>query len=369
MNKESRSIGVVLIVTMLLCGCSGNVAEPIFGVPERVTVTTLQAIQGKTGYYRHLIRGDGAGATAEVVLGLAHSGVSPHPFYILVRDSATTPEGAAIRRLQGAIQAGFSREVPQGYVLLGVKEVDIDIRLGQNTPTYSRTLYLFFTTKKGHRVYFPVCITFDEPAYRKFWEVVAAGPKVIGGGVDVPDDTDNGFQTDSNFVRWLKQDPVGGTAPPYIAEIRYPSKGTEPNIDIVRMKQEGLILSAYGVSYQNDDALLRALRVADKITEGYTKTYVDYLVHGSIPQLSAARDRLLQKESGLPYFNRSFVGDLSIFYRLATNTDTINTSYGLHVEYLRLHFHHRNATKETLLPEFVKSAKKGLIIIKNPWRK
>ena len=160
-------------------GIFARLYPPIFGLPDEVFVTTVQAIQGKQGYYFDLIRS--AGTVSEVVIGLAHPGVSPHPFYILVRDMATTPEGAAIRRLQGTTQAGFSREIPEGYVILGTKEVDIDLRLGTNTPTFSVTRYLFFTTKKGYQVYFPVCLTFDEPAYRKFWEIVATGPEVIGG--------------------------------------------------------------------------------------------------------------------------------------------------------------------------------------------
>ena len=150
MNKEmyltKSDIGIVaffvmmaVLMTVLLFGCTGNVTPPIFGLPDEVFVTTVQAIQGKTGYYFELIRS--AGTVSEVVIGLAHPGVSPHPFYILVRDTATTPEGAAIRRLQGATQVGFSREVPEGYVILGTKEVDIDLRLGQNTPTYSVTRY------------------------------------------------------------------------------------------------------------------------------------------------------------------------------------------------------------------------------------
>ena len=147
---------VMLLVAVLLFGCSGNVAtQPVFGVPDSVVVTTLSAIQGQTGYYFTLTRGDASGTTAEVVFGIAHTGVSPHPFYILVRDAAETPEGAAIQRLHGATHAGFAREAPPGYVLLGTKEVEVDIRLGQNTPTYSVTRYLFCTTQKGHKVYFP----------------------------------------------------------------------------------------------------------------------------------------------------------------------------------------------------------------------
>ena len=214
MYLRKSDVGIILffatvaLFILLLFGCSGNVAQPMFGLPDSVVITTRSAIQGQQGYYFELTRA-AASSTSEVVFGITHASVSPHPFYILVRDAADTPEGAAIRRLQRATHAGFSREIPSGYVILGTKEVDIDARLGQNTPTFSRTLYLFFTTQKGHKVYFPICLTFDDVAYRKFWEIVNAGAKVIDTG---DDSTDGKTGDETDFVTWLSAplDPTAG---------------------------------------------------------------------------------------------------------------------------------------------------------------
>ena len=35
-------------------------------------------------------------------------------------------------------------------------------------------------------MYFPICLTFDDVAYRKFWEIVEGGPKVIGESMSAP---------------------------------------------------------------------------------------------------------------------------------------------------------------------------------------
>ena len=159
---------------------------------------------------------------------------------------------------------------------------------------------------------------------------------------------------------WLQQAP-DGPAPAYITEVRYANNETigtasEPNITVVRKQQEELVRAVYGNDYQNDRELHRALRVVDKMGEGFRQTWLDYVVNRNLDTLRMARDTIQRKETGLSYFTTNFTWFtlvLDIYEPIVGSLPS--TRYGIVVEYLRLHFTYPNADEEELLDLFTQS--------------
>ena len=299
---------------------------------------------------------------AEVTLRVRAAGISSAPFFITVRNRADDTVGGAIRMLNTAKWVLVARERPDGYALLCTH--DATVRMGENTPISSHTRYILFETSQGDRVCIELCISFDRAAYREFWSLVNAGPKVIGG--TPPDDTTDPIV--QSFVDWLKQDLSGGDAPAYITEVRYVSSSVEPDIRIVRKKQEHLIQSIYGERYQDDMALHRAIRVADRINERYVKSGLDFLVHQNADRWRSELNKLLQEETGLEYYTLPFSS--GVLVRDIYTAETGHSSqYGATVEYLRLDFIYPEEEKEQLIERFRQSVKDGLVLTKTPWGK
>ena len=176
---------------------------------------------------------------------------------------------------------------------------------------------------------------------------------------------------------WLAAplDPAGGPTPEVITEVYVnPDTGVvgkriEPNIGVVRKKQEELLLSVYGAEYQDDEALRRAVRIVDRINERVRKAQIRWGTHRDNDVKLAEYDTILQEESGLAYFTDKFTAqELMLNIYLQEVGDTLRTQYGTTTEYLRLHFTHPNESKERLLGRFRQSVQNGLILTKNPWQ-
>ena len=184
---------------------------------------------------------------------------------------------------------------------------------------------------------------------------------------------DSGETSTQDFVDWLSAplDPSGGPAPAYITEVRYagndlPGATTETDIHKVRKVQEQLLKGVYGEDYQDDQALHRAVRVVDRISERFRKSWIDF--YPDFENLTSARDTILTEETGLSYYTLNFTWQkmiLDIYSPIVG--DLPSTEYGTDIEYLRLHFTYPNETEDDLLDRFRKSVGGGHFLSENPW--
>ena len=346
----------VLAATLFFIGCGGNTIPPIFESPDSVTVTTLDAIQGKRGHLLQFLGTAGSNAvTTEAVLAIRDADVSSATFYILLRHSSAdgqTSHDRIIRWLNAAKQVSVSPILPPDRAAV------YRITIGKGTPQI--THYLHILTPNGGDIFLLINITLEKVVYDRFWEMVAAGPKVIGGSTDTP------------FVQWLKQDPVG-LAPAYISEVRNVigpedfGANTEPDISVVRKKQEQLVRATYGENYQDDVALHWAIRVVDKIDERFRRSWIDALAKNDFSDLGIISDDIIAEESGIEHLT---INPILIFTQRYERRFGVklSTRYGVFLEYLRLYYTHQDQEIDTntLITLF---EEKGRIITENPWYK
>ena len=380
--KVTKEVCMVVVVMAALgvffAGCTGDVENPVFSMPDSFAVTTLQAIQGTTGNVFEFSNTDDPNAE-EIVFVVRASGVSSYPVYIVVRSGDDTPQDAlmsgSIRMLNQAhsqtqLQTPWirlAREGPNGYARLAEHTITIQMDTTTERPMLSsHTRHILFTAPSGGRVYITVCISFDQAAYRKFWDLMATGPKVIGGGT-LPPTTGDGPSPE--FTNWLNAplDPSLGPAPPVITEVRYIHDGTEgsatePDIAVVRKKQEALLTDTYGSDYHDDSALHHAVRMMDHMSEGYRQTG---LLFKDFDTLLADRNKILFETTGMPYFTTTFIWHSLVLGFYANNPP--DTSYGIALEYIRLNLTYPGSSEGQLLEHFGRSVSGGLIILENPW--
>lgn len=362
-------MAVVLIGAVgLFGGCTGDVTNPPFGMPDIFAVTTLEAIQGTTGNLLEFSNTEDPNAL-EIVFEIRDADVSPAPVYILIRSGADTPQDAlisdSIRMLNQARQVRLERSVPDGYARLASHTITMRMEAIERPRLSAHTRHLLFQTQAGSSVYITLCVSFDQAAYRKFWDFIATGPKVIGGG---PPTTGDGPSPE--FTGWFNSDPVGGPIPPAITEVRYIHDGTtggsptEPDINKVRKKQEMLLISAYGSNYQDDPMLHRAVRVMDGISEGYRQTGLLFLTHRDFDILLADRNKVLFEATGIQYFTTTFIWHSLV---LGFYANPPGTSHGIILEYIRLNLTYPGSSERQLLKYFEQSVSDGLVLLENPW--
>ena len=100
-----RTTFLAVFFLLFLIGCTGDIQEPIFSVPNEISVVTPEEVRGKTGFPFEFSSVDDSVAdnnVAEVTLQIRAAGISSAPFFITVRHRADDTVGGAIRMLNTA---------------------------------------------------------------------------------------------------------------------------------------------------------------------------------------------------------------------------------------------------------------------------
>ena len=109
-EMKSRIVVVLFAITVLSMGCSG---EGVFENPDSIEVTTLNAIQGKTGHLVNFTIGkDTTGTTKRAVLALRDQEVSPAALYIVLESGNADLHGL-IDLLKNAADIAVVPDIPK----------------------------------------------------------------------------------------------------------------------------------------------------------------------------------------------------------------------------------------------------------------
>ena len=356
-KRAIRSYCGIVIIFGMLSGCNFT--------PPNLLIQPIhpQEISGQQGYLITLPTGGNDVAAFRI---LNWDVVNTKPVFVLVIFDSNTDNDVctAISLLLQAKEIRIALQRPTG--ILPIQKTVSLVSDSATRATLSR--YLILTRQDGTTAYLEATL----PNFTAEFTTMVNKPArvlTIRGLEEPPAPPPSDPNAPSQeFMDWISSNPTG-QAPPLITEVRHINPGwTETNITVVRKKQEELLHTVYGSTYQNDPALHRAVMVVDHIDEKYRQSWIDFQSHGNFETLLAVRDVILQQETGLSYFTTDFTWQkmiLDIYTgELGGNPET---QYGTNLEYIRLHFTYPGEGSRKLLRRFRNSLQSRMFLEKNPW--